>query len=162
TIGSLLGMWFNLEFSPLGWIVSKIAGAHPFDIEWISAQNSGAFGLRADGWISRIQPVAWTYQFLINEESASFTQLEEARLFAPATGKLFRPTCSGWVPHCVPSNAKSFAIGGARLVPNGTRLTDWSRCGGDAEPAIPASQVPIFPNGGIHFSAVQTDVRRQK
>jgi hypothetical protein len=161
TLGSLLGMWFNLEFSPLGWIISAAAKANPFDVEWISAKNFGSFGLRADGWISRIQPVAWTFQFLVNEEGSSFTALQDARVFAPAAGQTFRPSLYGSVLRCVPANANPFLIRGQRSVANGTALPDWSRCGGDAEPAIPGSQMPVFPNGGIHFDTVQRGVRKQ-
>ena len=121
-------MWFNLQFSPIGWIVSAAVGARPFDAEWISAKNFDAFGLRADGWLSRIQPVAWTYQFLVNEEELSFTQLEHARLFAPDAA--FRPTMYGSVLRCVPASASPFVLRGQRTTPNGTAPLDWSRCGG--------------------------------
>ena len=40
-------------------------------------------------------------------------------------------------------------------------LTDWSRCGGVAEPAFPGSKVPVFPGGGIHFATIQAGVRQQ-
>jgi large repetitive protein len=160
TIGSLLGMWFNLEFSPLGWIVSAAAGAKPFDVEWVTAKNFDCFGLRADGWMSRIQPVAWTYQFLVNEERASFTALEDARLFAPDAA--FRPTLYGTVLRCAPADSAVFLVRGQRNAPNGTVLTDWSRCGGAAEPALPNSRVPVFPAGGLHFNTVQRGVRRQR
>jgi hypothetical protein len=165
TIGSLLGMWFNLEFSPLGWIVSAIVGARPFDVEWITANNFDCFGLRADGWMSRIQPVAWTYQFLVNEEEASFTALEDARLFAPSDA--FRPTLYGTMLLCDPANSDNFLIRGMRNPPNAatlldaTAITDWSRCGGNAVAAIPGSRIPSFPNGGIHFDTVPRGVRAQ-
>ncbi len=160
TIGSLLGMWLNLQFSPLGWIVSKIAGADPFDAEWISAHNHDAFGLRADGWMSRIQPVAWTYQFLVNEEKASFTALEDARLFSPATA--FRPTLYASLLHCAPATGSAFVLRGMRAAPNDTVVADWSRCGGTAEPAIPGSLQPVFPAGGLHFDTVRRGVRQQR
>ena len=159
TIASLLGMWLNLQFSPLGWIVSAAAGADPFDAEWISATNHDAFGLRADGWMSRIQPVAWTYQFLVNEEKASFTALEDARLFSP--GGEFRPTLYASLLRCAPASGTSFVLRGMRASPNATVLTDWSRCGGTAEPAIPGSLLPVFPGGGLHFDTVPRGVRAQ-
>jgi len=40
-------------------------------------------------------------------------------------------------------------------------LTDWSRCGGTAEPAFPGSKIPVFPVGGIHFGTIQIGVRQQ-
>lgn len=159
TIASLLGMWLNLQFSPLGWIVSAVAGADPFDAEWISANNHDAFGLRADGWMSRIQPVAWTYQFLVNEEKASFTALEDARLFSP--GAEFRPTLYASLLRCAPASGTSFVLRGTRASPNATVLTDWSRCGGTAEAAIPGSLLPVFPSGGMHFDTVQRGVHAQ-
>jgi large repetitive protein len=165
TIGSLLGMWFNLEFSPLGWIVSAIVGARPFDVEWITANNFDCFGLRADGWMSRIQPVAWTYQFLVNEEEASFTALADARLFAPSAA--FRPTLYGTMLLCDPADSDNLLIRGMRNPPNAatqlnaTAITDWSRCGGDAVAAIPGSRIPIFPNGAIHFDTVPRGVHAQ-
>ncbi|MFX7739741.1 hypothetical protein ABTJ99_20280, partial [Acinetobacter baumannii] len=39
TIGSLLGMWLNLQVSPIGWIVSKATNHDPFDLEWVTANN---------------------------------------------------------------------------------------------------------------------------
>jgi hypothetical protein len=160
TIGSLLGMWFNLQFSPLGWIISAAVGARPFDAEWIKANNHDAFGLRADGWLSRIQSVAWTYQFLVNEEEASFTALEDSRLFAPDAP--FRPTLYGTVLRCVPATGQPFVLRGQRNAPNQAALTDWSRCGGTAEPAFPFSRFPVFPDGGIHFRTVMRGVREQR
>lgn len=159
TIGSLLGMWLNLEFSPLGWIISAAVKADPFDAEWISANNYHAFGLRADGWLSRIQPVAWTYQFLVNEEKEAFTALEDARLFSPDAA--FRPTLYGTVLRCVPADDDAFVLRGQRTTPNGTMVVDWSRCGGTAEPALPGSRFPVFPDGGLHFNTVQRGVKQQ-
>lgn len=159
TIGSLLGMWLNLEFSPLGWIISAAVGAKPFDVEWISAHNFDAFGLRSDGWMSRIQPVAWTYQFLVNEESVSFTNLDHPRLFAPNAA--FQPRLYGSLLRCAPASADAFLLAGQRRIPNGATVLNWSRCGGTAQPAIPGSRVPVFPEGGFHFSRVRRNISPQ-
>ena len=161
TVGSLLGMWLNLEFSPLGWIVSAALGTNPFDLEWIGARNFDSFGLRADGWLAKAgNKRTWTYQFLVNQDAEHFTALEDARLFAPDSA--FRPTLYGTALRCVPASACPFVIRGGRGTPNGTALTDWSRCGGSAEPAIPGSRVPVFPAGGLHFDTVQRGVPQQR
>jgi len=157
TIGSLLGMWLTLQFSPVGWIVSKAVGAEPFDAEWQTAKNFDAFGLRADGWMARIQPVAWTYQFLIFEEEVSYTNLEDARLFSPAAA--FRPGLYGTALRCAPNGRTPFLMRGQREAPNGAPLLNWSRNGGDAEATFPGSRVPVFPSGGLHFAAPQRGIK---
>ncbi|HZN09336.1 MAG TPA: hypothetical protein VFB65_21250 [Pyrinomonadaceae bacterium] len=166
TIGSLLGMWLNLEFSPLGMIVSACAGANPFDIEGISAHNYDAFALRSDGWLARLNAPTvrgrrrtWTYQFLVNAPSINFTNLEDARLFAPSAR--FQPRLYGNVLRCTPANNPSFILRGQRTPPNGANLLDWTRHGGTAEPVIPGSLVPMYPAGGLHFGNVQAGVHQQ-
>ena len=172
TIGSLLGMWLNLEMAPLGMIVSAaaIAATTPqggvFDIGGISGNNFDAFAIRSDGWLARLQSQGgaattrtWTYQFLVNAPDANFTRLEDARLFAPNAA--FRPRLYGSVLRCAPQNNAPFLLVGQRTAPNGATLVNWSRHGGPAEPVIPGSFVPAFPSGGLHFGRVQRDVKQQ-
>jgi hypothetical protein len=166
TLGSLLGMWLNLEFSPLGMIVSACAGANPFDIEGISAHNYDAFALRSDGWLARLNAPTvrgrrktWTYQFLMNAPEINFTNLEDARLFAPSAR--FQPRLYGNVLRCTPQNNPSFIMRGQRNPPNGANLLNWTRHGGAAEPVIPGSLVPSYPSGGLHFGNVQAGVHQQ-
>ena len=186
TIGSLLGMWLNLEMSPLGMLASlgAIAATTPqggvFDIGGISANNYDSFAIRSDGWLARIQSQAgapttrtWTYQFLVNAPDVNFTRLEDARLFAPSAR--FVPLLYGTVLHCDPNNNPPFLLRGQRIPPNSTTIPpavppptppnpaflDWSRNGGTAEPVIPGSFVPAFPSGGFHFTNTQRGVRQQ-
>ena len=164
TIGSLLGMWLNLEFSPIGMIVSAAVGANPFDIGGISANNYDCFALRSDGYLcgkkdDQGTTRTWTYQFLVNAPGANFTNLEDARLFAP--GAPFKPTLYGTVLRCKPQNNAAFLLRGQRTPPNGAAPVDWSRNGGTADAAIPGSLVPVFPSGGLHFRAVQRGVKQQ-
>ena len=166
TIGSLLGVWFNLEFSPLGMIVSAATGANPFDIEGMSAHHYDAFAMRSDGWLARLSGPGirgrfrtWTYQFMVNAPSINFTNLEDARLFAPSAR--FQPRGYATVLRCVPENNSAFLLRGQRTTPNSANLLDWTRYGGTAEPVIPGSFVPSFPSGGLHFSNVQAGVHNQ-
>ncbi len=172
TIGSLLGMWLNLELSPLGMIASAaaIAATTPkggiFDIEGISANNYDSFAIRSDGWLARLQSTAgapttrtWTYQFLVNAPGVNFTNMEDARVFAPSAR--FQPRLYGTVLSCDPQNNPAFVMRGQRTPPNTATPLDWSRNGGPAEPVIPGSFVPAFPSGGFHFGNVQRGVRQQ-
>ena len=153
TIGSLLGMWLNLTFSPIGAIVSAIAGRSVFDINGLSGKNVGAFALRSNGWLSAVQDQTWTYQFLVNQRGNRFDRLEDARLWVP-TGS-FRPQLYGTILQCLPTTALPFLLAGQRTPPNNAVIPGWSRAGGTAEAAFPGSQMPVFPSGGIHFTAVQ-------
>ena len=172
TIGSLLGMWLNLEMSPLGMIASAaaIAATTPqggvFDIEGISANNFDSFAIRSDGWLARLQATAgqpttrtWTYQFLVNAPGVNFSNLEHARVFAPDAR--FQPRLYGTVLFCDPADSPSFVMRGQRTPPNGAPLLDWSRNGGTAESVIPGSLVPAFPSGGLHLGNVQRGVGQQ-
>ncbi|HEX6047458.1 MAG TPA: hypothetical protein VFZ22_23405 [Pyrinomonadaceae bacterium] len=172
TIGSLLGMWLNLEMSPLGMIASAaaIAATTPqggvFDIEGISANNYDSFAIRSDGWLARLQSTAgqpttrtWTYQFLVNAPGVNFTNLEHARVFAP--NSRFQPRLYGTVLHCDPQDNAPFIMRGQRTPPNGANLLNWSRNGGTSEAVIPGSFVPAFPSGGFHLNAVQRGVLQQ-
>ena len=152
TIGSLLGMWLNLQFSPIGWIVSAATGHDPFDLEWVSANNYDSFALRTDGFIAAPDH-AFTYQFMMSADKKQFTDLEDARLFAPAAA--FRPKLYASILRCAPTGKTSFLLSGQRFAPNGAAVTTWTRAGGDAEPAFPGARVPAFPAGGMHFGAVQ-------
>lgn len=156
TIGSLLGLWLNLQFSPLGWIVSAAAGHRPFDAEWVSAKNFDAFALRADGWLAS-DDHAFTYQFLMSADRDQITNLDDARLFAPTAD--FLPPLYGSVLRCSPENGTPFLVQGQREVPNGAPMLNWSRCGGTGVAAFPGSRVPIFPGGGMHFDVVQRGIK---
>ena len=94
TIGSLLGMWLNLEMAPLGLIAraGAIAATTPqggvFDVGGISGNNFDAFAIRSDGWLARLQSQGgaattrtWTNQFLVNAPDVNFTRLEDEREF---------------------------------------------------------------------------------
>lgn len=172
TIGSLLGMWLNLEMSPPGMIASAVAIAKTrpeggiFDIGGLSANNFDAFAIRSDGWLARTSANStdpttrtWTYQFLVNAPDVNFTRLEDARLFAPDSK--FQPRLYGTILRCVPRDKPAFLLRGQRRSPNGASATDWSRNGAAAEPVIPGSRVPVFPSGGLHFDTVQEGVRAQ-
>ncbi len=172
TIGSLLGMWLNLEMAPLGMIASAaaIAATTPqggvFDVGGISGNNFDSFAIRSDGWLARLQSQGgaattrtWTYQFLVNAPDVNFTRLEDARVFAPDAR--FQPRLYGTVLHCDPADSPSFLLRGQRTTPNGAPLLTWSRHGGTAEPVIPGSLVPAFPSGGLHLGNVQRGVRQQ-
>ena len=166
TIGSLVGAWMNLEMSPLGIIFSKIMGGKIFDLEILTGHNVGALALRSDGWMARFAKSkgraptrTWTYQYLVNGPSENFTDLEEARLFAP--GARFQPKLYATVLLCKPQDKPPFILRGQRTTPNDARLLDWSRHGGPAEPVIPGSLVPVFPTGGLHFDKLQKDVHEQ-
>ena len=166
TIGSLIGLWFNLEFSPLGMIISAATGANPFDIEGMSAHNYDAFAMRSDGWLARLNDPGtrgrrrtWTYQFVVNAPALNFTNLEDSRLFSP--GARFQPRGYGTVLRCDPDNNSPFCLRAQRATPNNANLLDWTRYGGTAEPVIPGSFVPAFPSGGLHFGNVQAGVHNQ-
>jgi hypothetical protein len=163
TIASLLGLWFGLDFSPIGMIIAAAIGRRPFDLEWVTATNYDMFALRTDGFIA--SPRAFTYQFFLSEQGPTYDSLDDSRLFVPDSA--FRPTLYGSLLLLKPANSAAFVIRGQRITPNGTpsfygaTLTDWSRCGGTAEPAFPGSKVPVFPSGGIHFNTIPAGVRQQ-
>ncbi len=161
TIASLLGMWLGIDFSPIGLILTAIMGGNPLDLEWVGGTNFDMFALRTDGWMSQKfnAPNAFTFQFFMSQQGSPYRSLDDARLFAP--GDAFRPTLYGSLLHFVPANGKDFVTRGQRGAVNGTPLPDWSRCGGDAEAAIPGSQVPVFPKGGLHFNTIQPGVTQQ-
>jgi len=163
TIASLLGMWFGLDFSPIGLIIAAFMGRRPFDLQWVTATNYDMFALRTDGFIA--SPRAFTFQFFLSEQGPTYDSLDDSRLFIPDNA--FRPALYGSLLLLKPANSDAFVIRGQRLAPNGTPnfngspLTDWSRCGGTAEPAFPGSKLPVFPAGGIHFKTVPVGVRQQ-
>jgi hypothetical protein len=167
TIASLMGMWFGLDFSPIGMIADAIVGRSPFDLEWVTATNFDMFALRTDGWTAKAfnEPNAFTYQFFMSQEGPPYRTLADARLFIPANA--FSPTLYGSLLLFKPANSGAFVTRGQRLKPNGTpnfngvTLPDWSRCGGTAEPAFPGSRLPVFPAGGIHFDTIQGGVTQQ-
>ena len=78
-------------------------------------------------------------------------------------GYMFRATQAG-TSGASPPGWRQFA---GSKTPDGTvvwqceGLSDWSRCGGVAEPAFPGSKIPVFPAGGIHFGTIQVGVRQQ-
>ncbi len=152
TIGSLLGMWLNLQFSPIGWIVSAATGHDPFDLEWVAANNYDSFALRTDGFLAAPDH-AFTYQFMMSADKKQLTDLEDARLFAPTAA--FRPKLYASMLRCAPTGKTPFLLSGQRAAPNGAAVTTWTRAGGDAELAFPGARVPAFPAGGMHFGAVQ-------
>jgi hypothetical protein len=174
TLGSLLGMWFNLDFSPWGLIVAAAMGRRPFDLGFVTATNYDMFALRTDGFMATQR--AFTYQFFMSLQGPTYDALDDARLFVPDSA--FRPTLYGSLLLMKPAKSAPFVIRGQRLTPNGIpnatpvfgvnaagkppfKLADWSRCGGTAEPAFPGSKVPVFPAGGIHFEKVPIGVRQQ-
>src|SRR5262249_3776261 len=163
TVGSLLGLWLGIDFTPIGWILAAIVGGRPFDLEFVGGTNFDAFALRADGFLSRVvnDPNAVTYQFYMMQQGPKFRTLEDTRLFLPDAA--FRPTHYASLLLFTPSDsdAKPFVATGQRKVPHGTSVLDWSRAGGDAEPAFPGSAVPVFPKGGLHFSSAQKDLKAQ-
>ena len=152
TIGSLLGMWLNLQFSPIGWIVSAASGHDPFDLEWVTANNYDSFALRTDGFLAAPDH-AFTYQFMMSADKKQITNLEDARLFAPAAE--FSPKLYASMLRCAPAGKTPFLLSGQRATPNGASATSWTRAGGEAARAFPGSGVPVFPTGGMHFGAVQ-------
>ena len=152
TIGSLLGMWLNLQFSPIGWIVSAATGHDPFDLEWVAANNYDSFALRTDGFLAAPDH-AFTYQFMMSADKKQITDLEDARLFAPAAE--FNPKLYASMLRCAPTGKTSLLLSGQRATPNGAAVISWTRAGGEAVRAFPGSRVPVFPTGGMHFGAVQ-------
>lgn len=152
TIGSLLGMWLNLQFSPIGWIASAATGHDPLDLEWVAAKNYHSFALRTDGFLAAPDH-AFTYQFMMSADKKQITDLDDARLFAPAAA--FRPRLYASMLRCAPTGKTSFLLSGQRNTPNGAAVTTWTRAGGDAEVAFLGARAPIFPAGGMHFGAVQ-------
>ena len=167
TIASLMGMWFGLDFSPIGMIADAAVKRSPFDLEWVTATNFDMFALRTDGWTAKAfnEPNAFTYQFFMSQEGPSYRTLADARLFIP--DNQFSPTLYGSLLLFKPASSAAFVTRGQRLKPNGTpnfngvTLPDWSRCGGTAEPAFPGSRLPVFPAGGIHFDTIQGGVTQQ-
>ncbi len=173
TIASLMGMWFGLDFSPIGMIADAAVKRSPFDLEWVSGTNFDMFALRTDGWTAKAfnEPNAFTYQFFMSQEGPPYHSLDDTRLFIPDSA--FRPTLYGSMLLFKPASSTAFVTRGQRLAPNGTpnvnntpigpgpALTDWSRCGGTAEPAFPGSKLPVFPSGGIHFGTIQGGVTQQ-
>jgi hypothetical protein len=162
TVGSLLGLFLGIDFTPIGWILGAAVGGRPFDIEFVSGTNFDCFTTRADGFLSRVvnDPNAVTYQFYMMQEGPSYRSLEDTRLFVPDDA--FRPTLYGSLLLFTGNdNGKSFVAHGQRKVPHGTPVLDWSRAGGDAEACFPGSFVPFFPKGGMHFGTVQAGVKAQ-
>ena len=162
TIASLLGLWLNLDLSPLGLIMALPQGRRPFDLQWVSATNYDMFALRSESMVADIvsQPTrAFTYQFYMGLHGLPLRTLDDARLFIPDNA--FRPSLYGSLLLFKLANAGAFVTKGQRPTPNSTNLTDWSRCGGAAEPAFPGSKAPVFPSGGIHFNSIQAGVTQQ-
>ena len=171
TLGSIFGMWLTLDVVPamVLWFIPNLFTAFQiddlrnwffgkaFDVDGVSAKGFDSFGIRADGWIARAAPTAFTYQFIVNDEASDFSNLEDARLFAPDAA--FRPLLYGTVLRCAPQDKTPFLLNGQRSAPARINLVNWSRCGGDAEAAIPGSLVPVFPSGGLHFGNVRRSIK---
>jgi large repetitive protein len=166
TVASIFGFWLTMDFTPAVILYllpnlitlfqnDSLRDENPFggffDVEFLGAKNYDAFALRSGGLLA-IKDQTWTYQFLVNETGDEFEQLEFARLFQP--NLTFTPALYGSILRCVPSSGDPFLLTGQRAVPNSAALTAWSRNGGDANPVIPGSLEPTFPNGALHFSAV--------
>lgn len=150
TIGSLLGLWLTAQFSPIGFIISAATHHNPFDIEWVKATNYDSFAMRTDGWLAPPDH-AFTYQFVMAADEKQMSDLDDARLFAPSGP--FRPRLYGSVLLCKPDANDAFVLAGQRAAPNSAALLDWTRAGGAAEVDFFGSRVPVFPAGGLHFSA---------
>lgn len=169
TMLSIFGFWLTADviWGMTAWLIANIFTlfwvddlresklGKGFSVEGMSAKNFHAFAMRASGMVDAFGPQTFTYQFIVSEGSDEFEQLEQARLWLPEAA--FSPTLNGTVLLCNPTDGDSFVLAGQITPPNGAVLTTWSRCGGKAVPAIPDSDVPIFPDGAMHFSAVQTD-----
>lgn len=120
-----------------------------FDREFFYSDRAGTWGWRSDGVIGKITGGrAFAYQHQIWSPSEEFHKLEYARGFVPKAA--FKPTYYGTMLRAKPKTGDPLLLMGSGGL-TGTRLINWTRAGGRAEPVVPGSGVPAFPEGGLHF-----------
>jgi hypothetical protein len=121
--------------------------------------RQGTWALVRRGLLSNADNRAWTYHHLLFEDPDSLDALLAAR--AVALDARWVPRRYGTTIRVTPASGTPYLLAGdagiADRIPAATTAPTaqrpWTRAGGTAEPVFPGSQVPWFPNGGVHFDA---------